>query len=132
MSINKKTIESFVARNGMIITGTKETIDSLIHQSRKVTKELTEAGRYEKTDDILIESLVMCVEVRNLAFWSIKEKGVLMFVDKEKQIQQKNHSISTLMQMNKSILDISDRLGLSPLSRLNLKLEVKPADQFDD
>ena len=56
----------------------------------------------------------------------------MMFIDKRKQIKQKNHSVSTLMQMNKSILDISARLGMSPLDRLNLKLDVKKDDGLDD
>lgn len=132
MSINKKTIESFVSRNGIIFTGTKETIDALIYQSRKITKELKDAGRYEKTDDELIDSLSMCLEVRNMAFFHIKEFGVMMYIDKKETIKQKNHSVSTLMQMNKSILDISARLGMSPLDRMNLKLDVKKEDGLDD
>lgn len=132
MAINRKYIESFVSRNGITFKGTKETIDALIHQSRKITTELKTAGRYEKLDDELIDSLAMCVEVRNMAFFHIKENGVMMFIDKRKQIKQKNHSVSTLMQMNKSILDISARLGMSPLDRLNLKLDVKKDDGLDD
>lgn len=132
MSINRKTIESFVSRNGIIWTGTTQTIDALVHQSRKVTKELQEANRYEKTDDVLIESLVMCVEVRNMAFWDIKEHGTIMFIDKEQTVKQKNHSVSTFMQMNKSILDISQKLGLSARDRHDLKLEPKKLDELDD
>jgi len=144
MSINKKTIDSFISRNGFIFKGKKEaideiaefdakpTIDALIHQSKKITKELTDAGRYEKTDDILIESLVMCVEVQQMAFWDIKANGVMIYVDKDNKVKQKNHSISTLDQMTKSILNISAKLGLSALDRHNLKLEVKQADELDD
>ncbi len=132
MSINKKTIENFVSRNGITWTGARETIDALIHQSRKITKELEDAGRYEKTDDILIESLVMCVEVRNMAFWDVKQNGTIMAVDKEKKVMQKNHSISTFYQMNRSIMDISQKLGLSARDRHDLKLEAKKLDELDD
>lgn len=144
MSINKKTIESFISRNGFIFTGNTETIagimeaelkptiDALIHHSRKVTKELSDAGRYEKSDDILIESLVMCVEVQRMAFWDIKQNGVMIFVDKEKQVKQKNHSVSTMDQMTRSILNISAKLGLSALDRHNLKIEVEKTDGLED
>lgn len=144
MSINKKTIESFIARNGFIFKGSKElidgisdldvkpTIDAMIHQSRKITKDLSDAGRYERTDDILIESLVMCVEVQHMAYWDIKQNGVMIFVDKDKQVKQKNHSVSTMDQMTRSILNISAKLGLSALDRFNLKLEVKKDDGLDD
>lgn len=144
MSINKKTIESFVARNGFIFKGHKDaieeliefdskpTIDALIYQSKKITKELTEAGRYEKSDDILIESLVMCVEVQQMAFWDIKANGVMIYVDKDNKVKQKNHSVSTLDQMTRSILNISAKLGLSALDRHNLKIEAKKADELDD
>ena len=132
MSINRKTVETFITRNGMIIKGSKETIDAMIYQSRKLTTDLTKAGRYEKVDDILIESLVMCVEVQHLAYWDIKENGVMIFVDAEKKVKQKNHSVSTMDQMTRSILNISAKLGMSPLDRLNLKLEVKATDQLDD
>jgi len=132
MSINKKTIETFVSRNGITFKGSKETIDALIYHTRKTKKLLTDAGRYEKTDDEMIDSLAMCVEVRNMAFFHIKEFGVMMYIDKQKKIKQKNHSVSTLMQMNKSIMDISAKLGLSPLDRLNLKMEIKKEDGMDD
>lgn len=144
MSINKTTIESFIARNGFIFKGSKETIegitelelkptiDAMIHQSRKLTKELTVAGRYEKTDDILIESLVMCVEVQHMAFWDIKQNGVMIFVDKDQKVKQKNHSVSTMDQMTRSILNISAKLGLSALDRHNLKIEVEKVDGLDD
>lgn len=132
MPINKKTLSAFVSRNGITWTGSKETIDALIHQGSKLTKELKKANRYEDTDDPLIESLVMCVEVRNMAFWDIKEHGTIMFVDKEEKVKQKNHSVSTFMQMNKSILDISQKLGLSARDRHDLKLEPKKLDELDD
>jgi len=132
MSINKKTIETFISRNGIKFTGSRETINALIHHTRKTTKLLQENGRYEKTDDELIDSLAMSIEVRNMAFFHIKEFGVMMYIDKHKRIKQKNHSVSTFMQMNKTIMDISAKLGLSPLDRLNLKLEVKKDDGLDD
>lgn len=132
MAINKKTTESFISRNGIIFTGTPETIDAMIYQSRKITTELTKAGRYEKTDDILIESLVMCVEVQHMAFWHIKEKGVMVFVDAAEKVKQKNPSVTTIDQMTRTILNISSKLGLSALDRLNLKMEVKATDGLDD
>jgi len=132
MSINKKIIETFISRNGITFKGTPETITALINQSRKITSDLTKAGRYEKVDDILIESLVMCVEVQHMAFWDIKQNGVMIFVDKDKQVKQKNHSVSTMDQMTRSIMNISAKLGMSPLDRLNLKLEVKKDDGLDD
>ena len=132
MSINKKTIESFVSRNGFTWNGAKTTIDALIHASKKITKELQTVNRYEPTDDVLIESLVMCVEVRNQAFFDIKEKGTLMTVDKDQKVYQKNHSISTFYQMNRSIMDISQKLGLSARDRHDLKLEIKKDDGLDD
>lgn len=130
--MNKKTIETFVSRNGIIFKGSKETLDALINSSKRITRNLKTSGRYEITDDDIIDSLAMCLEVRNMAFFHIKEFGVMMYIDKRRQIKQKNHSVSTLLQMNKSILDISSRLGLSPLDRLNLKLEVKKDDGLDD
>ena len=132
MAINKKTIESFITRNGMIIKGSKETIDAMIHQCKKFTKELSDAGRYEKVDDVMIETLVLCIEVQRLAFWDIKQNGVMINIDKEGKLKQKNHSVSTMDQMTRSILNISAKLGMSPLDRVNLKLEVKPEDQLDD
>jgi P27 family predicted phage terminase small subunit len=132
MAINKKKVSAFVSRNGITWTGAKETIDALIHQGTKLTNELKKANRYEDTDDVLIESLVMCVEVRNMAFWDIKEHGTIMFIDKEQTVKQKNHSVSTFMQMNKSILDISQKLGLSARDRHDLKLEAKKLDELDD
>jgi phage terminase small subunit len=55
-----------------------------------------------------------------------------MYVDRRKKVKQKNHAISTFYQMARTIQDISKKLGMSPLDRLELKIEKAENDGLND
>lgn len=132
MSFNKKQVESFFSRTGFSLEKGRETMDAMRSRFNKIKRELQEDQRFENVDETMIETLVMAVEIRDRAFWDVTENGVMIYVDRQKEVKQKNHSISTFYQMAKAIQDISKKLGLSPLDRMELKLERKENDGMDD
>lgn len=132
MSFNKTQVESFFARMGYDLEKGRETLDAMRARYRKLEKELKEPKRFEKTDEPLLETLVMAIEIRDRAFWDVATNGVMIYIDKRKKVLQKNHSISTFYQMGKMIMDISHKLGLSPFDRKELKIESANADGMTD
>ena len=132
MSFNKKQVESFFKRTGFQLEKGRETMDALRSRFKKIKRELAADGRFEKVDETLIETLVMAVEIRDRAFMTIIEEGILMFIDKRKKVKQKNHAISTFYQMARTIQDISKKLGMSPLDRMELKIEQEEDDGMKD
>jgi P27 family predicted phage terminase small subunit len=132
MSFNKKQVESFFKRTGFKLEDGRETMDALRSRFNKIKRELANDGRFEKVDETLIETLVMAVEIRDRAFMTIIEEGILMFVDRRKKVKQKNHAISTFYQMARTIQDISRKLGMSPLDRMELKIEREEDDGMKD
>jgi P27 family predicted phage terminase small subunit len=132
MSFNKKQVESFFKRTGFQLEKGRETMDALRSRFNKIKRELAADGRFEKVDETLIETLVMAVEIRDRAFMTIIEEGILMFIDKRKKVKQKNHAISTFYQMARTIQDISKKLGMSPLDRMELKIEQEEDDGMKD
>lgn len=132
MSFNKKQAESFFIRTGYNLEKGRETMDSLRSRFTKIKKELQKDNRFENVDETLIETLVMAIEIRDRAFWDVNQNGVMVFVDRRKKVKQKNHSISTFYQMAKAIQDISKKLGLSPLDRLELKIQPDESDGMND
>lgn len=132
MSFNKKQVESFFKRTGFQLEKGRETMDALRSRFNKIKRELAADGRFEKVDETLIETLVMAVEIRDRAFMTIIEEGILMYIDRRKKVKQKNHAISTFYQMARTIQDISKKLGMSPLDRLELKIEREEDDGMKD
>jgi len=132
MSFNKKQVESFFARTGYDMDKGRETMDALRSRFSKIKRELAADDRFENVDETLVETLVMAIEIRDRAFWDVAQNGVMIYVDRRKKVKQKNHSISTFYQMAKAIQDISKKLGLSPLDRLELKIEKPENDGMED
>lgn len=132
MAFNKKQVETFFSRAGYDLEKNRSTMDAIRARANKIKRELQKDNRFENVDEILIETLVMAVEIRDRAFWDVAQNGVMIFVDKRKKVKQKNHSISTFYQMAKAIQDISKKLGLSPLDRMELKIEKEEDDGMTD
>lgn len=132
MSFNKKQVESFFSRTGFNLEEGRQTMDALRSRFNKIKRELAKDGRFETVDETLIETLVMAIEIRDRAFMTIAEEGILMYVDRRKKVRQKNHAISTFYQMAKAIQDISKKLGMSPLDRHEMKIENAENDGMDD
>lgn len=132
MAFNKTQVDAFFQRTGYKAEKGRATMDALRKRFNKIKRELDKDGRFEAVDETLIETLVMAIEIRDRAMMEIVENGILMYVDKKQTIKQKNHAISTFYQMAKTIMDISKKLGMSPLDRMELKLERKENDGFDD
>lgn len=132
MAFNKKQVETFFTRVGYDLEKNRATMDAIRARGNKIKRELKKDNRFENVDEILIETLVMAIEIKDRAFWDVAQNGVMIFVDKRKKVKQKNHSISTFYQMAKSIQDISKKLGLSPLDRMELKIEQEENDGMQD
>lgn len=107
-------------------------MDALRARFNTYKRQLKATGLYQPTDDIHLETIVMCEEIQLRAFMDIETKGTLMKVSKEGDVQQKNHSISTFYQMSKMILEISRKLGLSPMDRRDLKIQQEENDGMND
>ncbi|OFY42066.1 MAG: hypothetical protein A2W90_02510 [Bacteroidetes bacterium GWF2_42_66] len=107
-------------------------MDALRSRFNKIKRELQDANRFENLDETLIETLVMAIEIRDRAFMTIAQEGVLMYVDRRKKVKQKNHAISTLYQMHRIIADITKQLGMSPLARVELKIQLEEKDGMND
>lgn len=132
MAFNKKQVDGFLERGGFDLENGRKTMDALRSRFNKIKRELDKDGRFQAIDETVIETLVMAIEVRDRAYMSIIEDGTLMFVDRRKKVKQKNHNISTLREMAHLILQISKKLGMSPMDRFEMKLESKTNDGFDD
>ncbi len=132
MAFNKRQVESFFERTGFHVEQGRKDMDALRKRFNKIKRELQKENRYKEIDETMIETLVMAIEIRDRAFMTIAEEGILMYVDRKKKVRQKNHAISTLYQMSKSIQDISKKLGMSPLDRLELKIENDEDDGMND
>ena len=132
MAFNKSQVEAFFERTKYELEKGRPTMDALRKRANKIVRDLKNEKRFEPVDETLVETLVMAIEIRDRAMMEIIENGILMYVDKKQTIKQKNHAISTFYQMAKTIMDISKKLGMSPLDRMELKLERKEGDGFDD
>ena len=130
--INKKQAESFLARAGFDPEKGRKTIDAIRSCALKIKKQLEADGKYKDIDEVILETLVMAIEVRDRAFMTVIEDGVNVFVNKKKTVKQKNHAISSLQQMAKIIDDCSRKLGLSPFDRQELNIISKEKDGFND
>jgi phage terminase small subunit len=135
MGFNKRQVEAFYERSGYKlneIDKTRKTMDALRSRFNKYVRLLKKVGRYEPTDEVHIETICMCEEIRLMAFTDVSINGTLVTVDKEKKVKQKNHSVSTIYQMSKLIFEVSAKLGLSVQDRHALKLDAPIDDGLDD
>jgi len=132
MSLDKKYVENFFERTGLDLETGRKTMDALRSRFARYKRLLKDASIYEPTDDVHIETIVMCEEIRMRALADISEKGTIMTIDKDQKVKQKNHSISTFYQMSKMINDTSKKLGLSALDRKELNVEREQDDGMKD
>lgn len=135
MGFNKRQVESFYLRVGYDleqIDKSRKTMDALRSRFNSYVRLLKKVGRYEATDDVHIETICMCEEIRLMAFSDVSLYGTLVTVDKEQKVKQKNHSVSTIYQMTKLIFEVSAKLGLSVEDRHKLKLDSPIDDGLDD
>jgi len=132
MSLNKTQIESFLERNGYGLEKHRATMDALRTRFNTYKRQLKAANLYQPTDDTHIVTIVLCEEIQMRAFMDIETKGTLMKVSRIGKVMQKNHSISTFYQMSKMILEVSKKLGLSPLDRMELKVAQEETDGMND
>lgn len=134
MAFNKKQVEAFFKRTGLELEKGRETMDAIRARFNRIKKQLTadENSQYQPTDEIHILTIVMCEEIQMRAFADIALNGVMVYVDKDKKVKQKNHSISTFYQMSKLMNDTSKKLGLSALDRKEINIQTEIDDGMDD
>ena len=102
---------------------------------KKVFEYLNNKNIKIEVDEIIIDELIFNQYLIKEAKKDIKERGLNINVSKgETPYYQTNPSISTYNQSVKNILNISRKLGLSPLDRKNLKIDSSSIidDGFDD
>ena len=89
---------------------------------------------YSETDQTLIDNLMIMIELRDMAWDDIKENGITKNVAApgKSSVMQKSTSISSLIDSNKAIVDITKKLALSPRDRFDLGIEAdkNPKDGF--
>ncbi|WP_159521725.1 P27 family phage terminase small subunit [Sunxiuqinia indica] len=136
MSFNKTQVESFFERLGYdleVVEKGRKTMDALRKRFNKIKKQLKNSEiDYQDTDEMHIVTICMCEEIQMRALMDVVATGSIMYVDKDKKVKQKNHSISTFYQMSKMINDTSKKLGLSALDRKELKVEMPIEDGMPD
>lgn len=101
---------------------------------KKLKEYLENKGIYEDVDEYLIDEFIDYLKMSVEARRDINKRGTIMNIAKEgnKPYFQANISVSILNNCIKNLLNISKRLGLSPLDRENLKIDsVEEEDLFD-
>jgi len=102
---------------------------------KQLTEYLQEKGIYNDIDSYLVDEFVSYLKLSKQAREDISKKGAVFNIarDETKPYYQQNPSVSILNNATKNLLNISRKLGLSPLDRSNLKLDDDLEDDgFDD
>ena len=133
MSFTKTEVDHFFERAGYDPEKGRQTMDAIRARVRKFKKQITETDfDYNATDEIHLNTLAFAIEIQWRAAMDIAENGVMIFIDKQKKVKQKNHSVSTFYQMSKLINETSQKLGMSARDRKDLAIESPIDDEFKD
>ena len=101
---------------------------------KKLVALLESREIFSEGDLVLIDNLIMMIELRDMAWNDIKENGISKkVVSNNKSVStQKSTSVTSLMEVNKAIVDITKKLALSPRDRFDLGLSAdkNPKDGF--
>ena len=91
-------------------------------KKQKLINLLEARGDFEETDLVIIDRMYMLIELSDMAFQDIRDRGIVVNVASpgKPEVFQKNPNISTLTESNKEILASSKRLALSARDRFDL------------